>query len=259
VSETTPTKIRCEASHDGALRRLTLNAPKGNVLDERMVRELDDAFRTAAADKRVKAILLCADGPHFSFGASVEEHMPEKVRDMLTGFHALFRRMAASGIPVVAAVQGVCVGGGLELAAFCHRVFAHPEASMGQPEIKLGVIAPVASLILAERVGRGAADELLLTGRSVDAHEALAMGLVDHVDADPVAAAEAWVMEYLLPLSASSLRFATRAGRLEFTQRFERILPELEELYLGQLMESHDAVEGITAFLEKREPVWLNE
>jgi len=252
------TKVLREASHDGALLRLTLAAPKGNVLDEQMVGELREAFEDAAADADVKAALLCAEGSHFSFGASVEEHRSETVAAMLSGFHDLFRPIGASGIPVVAAVRGACLGGGLELAAFCQRVVAHPGASLGQPEIKLGVFAPVGSAILAERIGRGAADDLLLTGRSVDANEALAMGLVDQVDAEPERAAVHWIEQHLLPLSASSLRIATRAARLDFTRRFDVLVRDLEALYTGELMETHDAVEGIEAFLDKREPVWSN-
>ena len=249
-------KVRCETLHGGALWRLTLDAPKGNVLDRALVGQLDAAVLRAAADRRVKALLLCAAGPHFSFGASVEEHLPAEVADMLAGFHGIFRHLGASGIPVLAAVRGACLGGGLELAAFCHRVFAHPGASLGQPEIKLGVLAPVASAILAERIGRGAADDLLLSGRSVGAAEALALRLVDAVADEPEAAAQAWAEEHLLPRSASSLRLATRAARLAFTSRFEGLLLQLEQLYLGELMGTHDAVEGITAFLQKRAPVW---
>jgi len=257
MTETTATtKVRRETTHQGALLRLTLDAPKGNVLDGRLVGELDAAFRDAAGDPRIKAVLLGAAGPHFSFGASVEEHLPERVAGMLGGFHGLFRRIAASGLPVVAAVRGACLGGGLELAAFCHRVVAHPFAKLGQPEIKLGVFAPVASAILVERVGRGAADDLLLSGRSVDGEEALALGLVDALDEHPDAAALAWVEEHLLPHSASSLRFATRAARLDFTRRLGVPLEALERMYLDELMATRDAVEGIRAFLEKREPAW---
>jgi cyclohexa-1,5-dienecarbonyl-CoA hydratase len=253
-----PTKVRRETTHGGALLRLVLDSPKGNVLDGTLVRQLDAAFGEAAADARLKGVLLSAAGPHFSYGASVEEHLPGAVEAMLTGFHALFRRVAASHLPVVAAVRGSCLGGGLELAAFCHRVVAHRDASLGQPEIRLGVFAPVASAILPERLGRGAADDLLLTGRPVDAAHALAIGLVDAVADDPEAAALAWAEEHLLPHSASSLRFATRAARLDFTRRVEARLADLERLYLDELMRTDDAVEGITAFLEKRPPSWTD-
>jgi len=216
-------------------------------------------FERAAESRGLKGILLGAQGKHFCFGASVEEHRPDAVATMLAGFHALFRQIAGSGVPVLVAVRGACLGGGLELAAFCQRVFAHPTAKLGQPEIALGVFAPVASAILAERIGRGGADDLLLSGRNVDADEALSMRLVDSVDEDPDVAAQTWAETYLLPHSASSLRLATRAARLDFQQRFEQVLARLESLYLDDLMTTHDAVEGITAFLEKRKPEWSNQ
>jgi cyclohexa-1,5-dienecarbonyl-CoA hydratase len=249
-------KIRSQRTRDGALWRVSLDAPKGNVLDAAMTAELTDLFCAAAEEPRLKAVLLTAEGPHFSFGASVDEHRAEKVGGMLAGFHGLFRAIAASGVPVVAAVRGRCLGGGLELVAFCQRIYAHPEASFGQPEIALGVFAPVASAILADRVGRGAADDLLLTGRVVNAEEAREMRLVDQVADSPEEAAVDWVEEHLMPRSASSLRFATRAARLAFARCFDRDIEELERLYLDGLMATRDANEGITAFLEKRKPTW---
>ena len=249
-------QIRSARLHEDALWRFSLNAPKGNVIDSAMTAELTELFRAAARQPRLKAVLLTAEGSHFSFGASVEEHRAEHVAGMLAGFHDLFRAIAASGVPLIAAVRGRCLGGGLEIAAFCQRVFAHPEASFGQPEITLGVFAPVGSAILADRTGRGAADDLLLTGRLVKADEAHAMGLVDQVDDTPEATALAWIEEHLMPRSAASLRFATRAARLAFMRRFEGDIEELERMYLDELMATRDASEGIAAFLEKRKPTW---
>ena len=257
--KTATAKTRLDTLHDGAIWRITLDAPKGNVIDATLVRELTEVFERAREAQSLKAILLRAEGKHFSFGASVEQHLPDQVADMLSEFHALFRAISASHVPVLAAVRGACLGGGLELVAFCHRVWADPSAKLGQPEIALGVFAPVGSAILAERVGRGAADDLLLSGRSVDAAEALALRLVDTVVEDPEQAAEAWAAEYLLPRSASSIRHATRAARFDFDRRFARLIEELEQLYLTELMTTKDAVEGIAAFLEKRPPAWSDQ
>jgi cyclohexa-1,5-dienecarbonyl-CoA hydratase len=158
---------------------------------------------------------------------------------------------------VLAAVRGQCLGGGLELVSLCHRVFAARDARLGQPEIVLGVFAPVASLLLADRVGRGAADDLCLSGRSVTADEALAMRLVDEVvDGDPAEAALGWARTHLLPKSASSLRYAVRASRAEQRARLATELPRLERLYLDGLMSTADAIEGLQAFVERRPAVW---
>ena len=158
----------------------------------------------------------------------------------------------------LAAVRGQCLGGGLELAGFCNRLFASPDAKLGQPEIALGVLAPVASVVLAERVGRSRAEDLCLSGRSLTAAEAERIGLVDEIAEDPTEAALGYAREYLLPRSASSLRIAVRALRSGFAERFRAQLAEVERLYLQELMSTTDALEGLQAFLEKRAPSWSN-
>ena len=249
-------RVRCEASDEGRIWRLVLDAPKANVIDAAMTAELTRLFREATAEPALKAVVLEGEGAHFSFGASVEEHLPQHVAAMLRGFHDLFRAMAAAAVPVVAVVRGQCLGGGLELAAFAHRVFAAPDAKLGQPEIRLGVLAPAASVILPERVGRAVAEDLCLTGRIVGAPEALALGLVDGVSDDPRAAALAWIRDGLLPHSAASLRRAVRAVRWGLDRKLHEDLDAIEGLYLEDLMTTADATEGIRAFLEKRRPVW---
>lgn len=250
------TPMRVDALEGGAVWRVLLSTPKANLLDRRMSEALTAMFEEARRDTKVKAIVIEGDGPNFSFGASVKEHMPDQCAVMLLTFHGLFRTMLDAAIPTIAAVRGQCLGGGLELAAFCHRVFASPDARLGQPEIVLGVFAPVASIVLADRMGRGGAEDLLLSGHSIDAAEALRLGLVDEVTDDPSAAAIEYARTHLLPRSASSLRFAVRAARTIFSRRFLAALPELESLYLHDLMHTHDAGEGLAAFLEKRPPRW---
>jgi cyclohexa-1,5-dienecarbonyl-CoA hydratase len=251
--------LRVERLEEGAVWHVVFGAAKGNVLDEALTSALCRVFHEAGAARDVKAVVLEGQGGHFSFGASVEEHLPERVAGMLRGFHELFRVIALGGVPVLAAVRGACLGGGLELASFSQRVFAAPSARLGQPEIRLGVFAPVASLILAERVGRAHAEDLCLTGRTVEAEEALRLGLVDVLADDPAEAALAWAREHLLPLSASSLRHAVRALRLGLNERLVTELARLERLYLDELMRSDDAVEGLRAFLDKRAPRWRNQ
>lgn len=258
MSEAAKSPILVTPLDDGAFWRVALAMPKANVLDGAMTRALHDVFVKAADAPRLAGVLLTAEGPHFSFGASVAEHLPEHVTAMLSTFHRLFRAMAAARIPIVAAVRGQCLGGGLELAAFAHRVVVAPDARLGQPEIKLGVFAPVASALLPERVGPGVAADLCLSGRSIDGARALACGLADELADDPEAAALAWLREALLPQSATSLRFAVHALRAGFHARFFPALDRVERLYLDDLMRSSDAKEGIAAFLAKRAPHWTH-
>lgn len=241
---------------DGAIWRIAIGGSKGNILDGAVMQALGGQFRDAAAAPHLKAICLEGQGAHFSFGASVAEHLPPHAGPMLAAFHGALLAMIDSAVPVLAAVRGQCLGGGLELVSLCHRVVAAHDARMGQPEIMLGVFAPIASLVLADRVGRGAADDLCLSGRSVTADEALAMRLVDQLAADPGEAAVAWARAHLLPKSASSLRYAVRASRAGLRARLAAELPAIERLYLDGLMSTADAVEGLEAFMQRRPVAW---
>lgn len=242
----------------GAIWRVTFGASKGNVLDAALVAELTAMFRRAAIERDLKAIVLEGQGRHFSFGASVEEHLPAHVAGMLHGFHNLFRAIFDASVVTVAVVRGACLGGGLELATACHRIYATPDANLGQPEIALGVFAPVASILLPERVGRAHAEDLLFSGRTIDGEAALRIGLVDGIAEDPMAEALEYVRDRLLAHSASSLRFAVRAAREGLIDRFGHEITRLEHQYLDTLMRTKDAAEGLHAFTEKRKPVWSN-
>jgi cyclohexa-1,5-dienecarbonyl-CoA hydratase len=250
------TPLHVELEKDGALLRLRLSRPKANIVDAAMIAALRAALDEHLSGARLRAVLLEAEGPHFSFGASVEEHLPGSCAAMLRELHALLLTLVASPVPILVAVRGQCLGGGLEVAAAGHRIFAAPGAMFGQPEIKLAVFAPAASCLLPERIGRSRADDLLFSGRGIGAEEAHRIGLVDALADDPSAAALAYFEEHYAPRSASSLRFAVRAARYDFVYRIRRKIAEVERLYLEELMATRDAVEGLTAFIEKRPPVW---
>jgi cyclohexa-1,5-dienecarbonyl-CoA hydratase len=250
------TPLHVELEKDGTLLRLRLSRPKANIVDAAMIAALRAALREHLPGVRLRAVLLEAEGPHFSFGASVEEHLPDSCAAMLRELHALILQLVASTAPVLVAVRGQCLGGGLELAAAGHLVFAAPGAMFGQPEIKLAVFAPAASCLLPERIGQSRAEDLLLSGRSIGAEEAHRIGLVNTLADDPSQAAIEYFEEHLAKRSAGSLRFAVRAARFDFVARVRRKLAEVERLYLKELMATHDAVEGLTAFIAKRPPVW---
>jgi cyclohexa-1,5-dienecarbonyl-CoA hydratase len=251
--------IQVERLDGGELWRVTLGGSKGNILDMALTDALAAVVAEATHTPALKAMCLVGTGAHFSFGASVQEHLPDQVEGMLRRFHGLIGAVLDSSVITLAAVRGQCLGGGLELVTTCHRVFAAQDAKLGQPEIALGVFAPAASVLLAERVGRANAEDLCLSGRVVGAAEALRLGLVDEVvDGDPADSALAWARTHLLPRSATSLRHAARALRSGMRARVADDLAEVERQYLTGLMATHDAVEGLTAFLEKRAPRWRN-
>lgn len=250
--------IKASLEESETLLRLTLARPKANIVDTEMVGAIRSAVADGCGNPAVRTILFEGEGKHFSFGASVSEHTPAEVGRMLPTFHAMFLELAASNRVCVAAVNGMCLGGGLELALFCHRIYASAGAQFGNPEIKLSVFAPMSSLLLPYRCGQGAVDDLLLTGRNVAAEEAVRLGVVDRLAEDPAAAAVEWHREHIMPLSAAALRHANRAARLRLHDDLANVLPRLEKMYLEELMATKDAVEGITAFLEKRRPSWTN-
>jgi cyclohexa-1,5-dienecarbonyl-CoA hydratase len=251
--------VRVERLDAGACWRVVLGGSKGNILDARLMAALSGVFREASADTQVKALCLEGEGAHFSFGASVQEHLPDQVSAMLRRFHDLLLTLVDAAVPTLAAVRGQCLGGAMELVTLCHRTVAAADARFGQPEIALGVFAPAASVVLAERVGRGAAEDLCLSGRTISAHDAHRIGLADEVvDGDPLEAALAYARTHLLPRSASSLRYAVKAVRTGLRARLAAELPQIERLYLDGLMATHDAEEGLRAFLEKRPPSWRN-
>ena len=250
------TPLHVELEKDGALLRLRLSRPKANIVDAAMIGALRAALGGHLTDARLRAVLLEAEGPHFSFGASVEEHLPGSAAAMLRELHALILQLVGSPVPVLVAVRGQCLGGGLELAAAGHLIFAAPGAMFGQPEIRLAVFAPAASCLLPEKIGPSRAEDLLFSGRSIGAEEAHRIGLVNAVADDPSQAALAYFEEHLAKRSASALRFAVRAARYDLVYRIRRKLAEVERLYLEELMATRDAVEGLTAFIAKRPPVW---
>ncbi|MFZ4576753.1 MAG: enoyl-CoA hydratase/isomerase family protein [Myxococcota bacterium] len=251
-------RIRVEPILDGGGLRIVLNAPKANVLDAAMMAELHAVLDDCKSMPELKLLVFTGEGPHFSFGASVEEHVGERARAMLASFHGLFLKLLDLSLPTAAVVRGRCLGGGMELATFCSRVFCSPDAVFAQPEIQLGVLPPVASLVLPARCGQAVADEMILTGRNVGAEEALRLGLVDVVADDPAAATEGWASTHLAAKSASSLRLAQRASRWQLEQTLRQGLPALEAFYLDTLMATHDANEGLAAFLAKRPVLWRN-
>ena len=251
---TTPLKVWLEA--EGRLLRLRLNRPKANVLNAAMLSALDGALEEHLDRAGLAAVLIDAEGPHFSFGASVEEHLPDRCAEMLRDFHALLLRLVESNVPVLASVRGQCLGGGMELALAAHLVFVTPDAKLGQPEMNLGVFAPAGSCLLPEIVGPNRALDLLLSGRSITGSEAVAMGIAQAAASDPGAAALAYFTEYLGSKSASSLRFAVRAARSDQATRIRQKIKSVERMYLEELMKTHDAAEGLSAFLEKRAAQW---
>lgn len=250
------TCLRVWPERDGALLRLRLARPKANIVDAAMIAALQAAFDAHRADKGLRAVLLDAEGPHFSFGASVEEHLPASCAAMLSALHALIITMVEFPVPILTVVRGQCLGGGLEVALAGGPIFATPDAKFGQPEMMLGVFAPAASALLPYRVNQPNAEDLLFSGRSVSGTEAHVMGLVHTISDNPEASVLAYFDTHLANKSAAALACALAAARGPLIRNLRARLQELETLYLDRLMKTHDANEGLAAFLARRTPNW---
>ena len=255
-SEASRSPARVWTEHDGRLLRLRLSRPKANVIDAAMIAALDEAIAKGAESRELVAAIVDHEGPHFSFGASVEEHLPASCAAMLSSLHALLSRMLFWPRPILVAARGQCLGGGLELALAGTLLFAGRDAVFGQPEMKLGVFAPAASVLLPGRIGQARAEDLLHSGRSIDAPTAQAWGLAQEVGEDPEAMALDYFRKNLLDKSAASLGYGVQAVRSEYAAAANKRLLTVERLYLDKLMKTHDAVEGLNAFLAKRQPKW---
>jgi cyclohexa-1,5-dienecarbonyl-CoA hydratase len=234
---------------------ILLDAPKANILSAAMIGAISKALDAEVRDDTC-LVVFEGVGPHFCFGASVEEHRAEEASGMLEAFHGLFRMLSQLSVPTCAVVRGQCLGGGLELASWCTWIVAAPDARLGQPEIGLAVFPPMASILLPWRAGGAAALDLCVSGRSIGAEEAWRLGIVNAVEEDPTAWWEALVEKKLSRTSACSLRYAERAVRAQLIRRLETDLPELEKLYLEHLMKTYDANEGIRAFIARRRPTY---
>ena len=251
-------RIAVRREHDGQVLRMVLATPPGNILDAATMAEIGAGLEHHQSDRGIKALVFEGQGKHFCFGASVEEHQKDRAPEMIAAFHGLFKKLLDFGAPLLALVRGQCLGGGMELASFCNFVLAEPEAKFGQPEIQLGVLPPVAAVILPGIVGQLRADELVLTGRSIDAETARDWGLVCQVAEDGEAALQDFLAAHILPKSAESLRQANRAVRSAWFAELGQRLDRMERLYVDELMETADANEGIESFLAKRKPSWQN-
>lgn len=241
---------------EGGLATLTLCREPLNVLNIAMMKEMNHALDSLKG-QGIKLLLIKAEGKAFSAGVDVGEHLGDLVHEMIEVFHGIFRRMDALEVPTVASVQGAALGGGCELVAYCDLVVASEKAKLGQPEIQVGVFPPVAALVFPRQLGYKKALELILTGDTIDARQALEIGLVNRVvPPEELEAATQELVGKLLRLSGLVMRLTKKAVVEGLLDDKAEGLKRIEHIYLDEMMTTHDAEEGLKAFLEKRKPVW---
>lgn len=232
--------------------------PTGNIITAEIVQALRAGLDTLAENHRLKLVTIEGAGADFSFGASIPEHTADRIGGVLPDMHGLVEDLLDLPAPTAAIVRGRCLGGGFELALACDLIFAAEDAVLGLPEIELGLFPPAGSVLLPLRAGAARATRAILTGESRPASHWLASGLIEALaPADEIAAeVDRWFARHLAGKSAAALRHAAAAARAGMRAQVRALLPEVERLYLHDLMRTHDATEGIDAFLQKRAPQW---
>jgi cyclohexa-1,5-dienecarbonyl-CoA hydratase len=259
VSTGTQTALaRTIVERGGAWVRLVMSTHPGNVLSLEMVRALTVAVDEARARRGVKWLTIEGDRGEFSFGARIQEHLPESMREVLPATHHLFRQLLDFPAPTAALVDGRCLGGGFELALACDDIIASGNAVFGLPEVRLAAFPPAGAALLPARVGASRATRAIVTGDVQSAgywHDA---GLVSVVasQATLAEAASGWFDRHFAARSAVALRYAATAARLTLRAAAEPALVEAERIYLEELLSTHDASEGIHAWIDKRVPKW---
>ena len=237
---------------------VTFDRPPLNVLDLGLLRELDQALKSVSTASAVDVIVLRGGGKRaFSAGVDIKDHTPEKVPEMLDIVHGVIRKLFALPQVTIALVQGVCLGGGCELASACDFILATEESSFATPEIHVGCYPPVALARFSSLVGYHRAAEMILTGRSFSAREALDIGLITRVlPKEHFETGLNSLLEELLGKSGAVLRIAVKGLREVSLRGFPDALKRSEELYCNELLQTEDVEEGVRAFLEKRKPGW---
>jgi cyclohexa-1,5-dienecarbonyl-CoA hydratase len=250
--------IKVGLTHEDQVLEIILANGKGNIMTKNMIEEISLCVSGESTNNPgIKAIVFKADGEHFCFGASVEEHQKDQFEELIENLRMTLSVVILANIPLFAVVRGQCLGAGMELVMLC-QIFSRSSAMFGQPEIQLGVIPPMAAMVLPGIVGQLRAEHLIQTGESIDANTAHTWGLVHAVTDDPDSSLDLHLKKHILPKSASSLRFATKASRVGLFEKIRREFLNVEDIY-RTMMKSHDANEGIVAFMEKRKPNFKNE
>jgi cyclohexa-1,5-dienecarbonyl-CoA hydratase len=237
--------------------KIIINRPPLNILNIETLEEMNQALAELRTDDAVKVVVITSAGDRaFSAGVDVGDHLGEKLPKMVEVFNKLFISLVEVDKPTIAVVNGLALGGGCEIVAGCDMAIASEKAQLGQPEIKLGVYPPPASVLFPRILGRRKAFELILSGDSISAKEAERIGLVNKVV--PQEELEKAAEEFIKRFTANSglaLTQARRALYRNFDLEFHNAM-EVTGTDAILVMSGENSVEGLTAFMEKRKPVW---
>ncbi|HPZ09543.1 MAG TPA: enoyl-CoA hydratase/isomerase family protein [Candidatus Eremiobacteraeota bacterium] len=240
---------------------IILNRPPLNVLNIEMLNELGSTLKSLQDTGNIKLLVISAKGKAFSAGLDIKDHSPEKIEKLISVFHRVFYLLNGFKVLTLSVVQGEgAFGGGCELATFCDIVIASEEAKFVQPELKVGVIPPIAAITYQKMIGKHGAYEMLFTGKEYKAAQAARIGLITKAVVEEKLDIE--VNRVIKKITASStiiLKMLKQAMTRTAEMNFEDSLKEVERIYTKSLIKTSDLREGLNAFLEKRKPLWKNK
>ncbi|OHB70293.1 MAG: enoyl-CoA hydratase [Planctomycetes bacterium RBG_16_43_13] len=248
-----------KVSTDECVGIITISNPPVNALSSNVFREITDAINTFKGNPAMKAIVLTGAGTVFAAGADIKEILniarAEDGEALCLNGHKVLNAIEQSDIPVIAAINGVAFGGGNELAISCHIRIASDKARFGQPEISIGIMPGLGGAVrLARLVGQAKATELALTGEPISAQDAKYLGLVNMVVPDSALMTQAVGLAKKIGSKGKvAIAYILKALREGSKVGLEDAL-KLEAKLFGQIMMTEDKKEGISAFLEKRQP-----
>ncbi|MEW9673449.1 enoyl-CoA hydratase [Ammoniphilus sp. 3BR4] len=252
-------KMRVESQ----IAYITITNPPANALDQQTLQELEQVMNAVACDSEIKVVVLTGEGKMFIAGANIKEFTLIDQENLGTEFarkgQQVFQKIEQLKKPVIAMINGACLGGGLELAMACHIRIAADTAKLGLPELNLGLIPGFGGTQrLVRLTNRGKATELVLTGDMIDGKEASLIGLVSK--SVPLDELEATVKQMAEKISAkSSVSIGAALSAMDQGIVFGQEKGYLSEAELfGSLFTTEDAKEGIQAFIEKRPPIFRN-
>ncbi|MEN1968286.1 enoyl-CoA hydratase [Lentibacillus sp. N15] len=249
--------LACEVANHVAV--LTIQSPPANALSSALLNDLSEKLDEIEKDETIKAVVLKGEGKFFSAGADIKEFTSlqgaSDYRSLSEKGQELFLRLEHFRVPVIAAIHGAALGGGLELAMACHIRIVAENAKLGLPELTLGIIPGFAGTQRLPRyVGTAKAYEMILSGEPINGKDAQACGLANHAVSDDAVVAEA--MKLAEKLAAKSKPTINRVMTLVSRSTTESLTDgmKMEAEAFGEIFGSADAREGIQAFIEKRKP-----